>query len=332
VRVSLIAIVLLGGCVDDRLQSCAVDLTCPIGSTCVDGMFCATRGALDACAGLEEAAPCSSASVSGFCVSGACRTSTCGNGVLEYGELCDDGNLDDTDTCTSACMPASCGDGIVGTGETCDDHPGDATDCPYGMATCMVCDASCQLVTATGNVCGDHVVATPDEVCDDGNTSACGTCDAMCRTHVTATAATGFLVAIAGAQLNSSETFTLDDGAHTVVFELTFGGAVGTGHRAVAIATTSTAAQVATAMISAIAAAPNLDINATSGGGAVVSLVHAFKTSNGNHPITETVADSGFVANGMAGGAAGNCSNGVGCAVDDDCASRNCNTAHICGP
>ena len=46
----------------------------------------------------------------------------CGNGILEDGEQCDDGNSDDTDSCLSSCEEASCGDGFVHEGvEACDD-------------------------------------------------------------------------------------------------------------------------------------------------------------------------------------------------------------------
>lgn len=37
----------------------------------------------------------------------------CGNGVLDPGESCDDGNLYDDDDCLSTCVPARCGDGFV---------------------------------------------------------------------------------------------------------------------------------------------------------------------------------------------------------------------------
>jgi cysteine-rich repeat protein len=46
----------------------------------------------------------------------------CGNGVVEEGETCDDGDRADDDACTNACAPARCGDGIVRAGvEDCDD-------------------------------------------------------------------------------------------------------------------------------------------------------------------------------------------------------------------
>ncbi len=37
---------------------------------------------------------------------------SCGDGVVDAGEVCDDGNADDLDGCTAACAPASCGDGL----------------------------------------------------------------------------------------------------------------------------------------------------------------------------------------------------------------------------
>lgn len=39
----------------------------------------------------------------------------CGNGVLDAGETCDDGNRVDDDDCLSTCVPAVCGDGFAAT-------------------------------------------------------------------------------------------------------------------------------------------------------------------------------------------------------------------------
>lgn len=49
--------------------------------------------------------------------------SDCGNGVVEFGEACDDGNADEEDECTTLCTVVGCGDGIVqaSLGEACDD-------------------------------------------------------------------------------------------------------------------------------------------------------------------------------------------------------------------
>lgn len=79
---------------------------------------------------------------------------TCGDGNIEVGEDCDDGNSDPTDACTDTCQNARCGDEIVWEGvEECDDGNDIATD---------ACDA-CHLP-----VCGDGVRAGTEE-CDDGN-------------------------------------------------------------------------------------------------------------------------------------------------------------------
>ncbi|HEX5036662.1 MAG TPA: SBBP repeat-containing protein [bacterium] len=55
----------------------------------------------------------------------------CGNGAIEVGEQCDDGNLANGDGCSAACVNEvvpSCGDGIPQTGEACDDGNTDDTD------------------------------------------------------------------------------------------------------------------------------------------------------------------------------------------------------------
>ncbi len=48
----------------------------------------------------------------------------CGNGRVEPGEQCDDGNARNDDACLSTCVPARCGDGYLWRGvEECDDGP-----------------------------------------------------------------------------------------------------------------------------------------------------------------------------------------------------------------
>jgi cysteine-rich repeat protein len=93
---------------------------------------------------------------------------TCGDGVRQAGEQCDDGNTDDGDACTNGCKSAKCGDGAVQTGvEQCDDgnkFPDDA------------CKNDCTLP-----VCGDGIIASGVEDCDDGNTVASDGCGADCK-------------------------------------------------------------------------------------------------------------------------------------------------------
>jgi MYXO-CTERM domain-containing protein len=61
----------------------------------------------------------------------------CGNGVVEIGEPCDDGDADDTDACLTSCELASCGDGFLWAGvEACDD--GDVLDGDGCSALCAI--------------------------------------------------------------------------------------------------------------------------------------------------------------------------------------------------
>ncbi len=92
--------------------------------------------------------------------------SSCGNGVREGGEGCDDGNIVDGDGCDSTCTVTACGNGVVTAGEACDDGNVIAAD---------GCSPTCTIEGA----CGDNVVA-PFEQCDDGNLVNGDGCDANC--------------------------------------------------------------------------------------------------------------------------------------------------------
>jgi cysteine-rich repeat protein len=46
--------------------------------------------------------------------------SMCGNGIIDPGEQCDDGNTNNYDGCPNNCIVPVCGDGIIAPGETCD--------------------------------------------------------------------------------------------------------------------------------------------------------------------------------------------------------------------
>ncbi|MBI2373043.1 MAG: VWD domain-containing protein, partial [Deltaproteobacteria bacterium] len=83
-----------------------------------------------------------------------CTAEVCGDGVTDPGEQCDDGNTVDTDACRNSCVLASCGDGVTDPGEQCDD--GNAVDTD-------ACRNSCTLPS-----CGDGIT-DPGEQCDDGN-------------------------------------------------------------------------------------------------------------------------------------------------------------------
>jgi cysteine-rich repeat protein len=61
----------------------------------------------------------------------------CGNGVIEAGEQCDDGNTANGDGCSSTCaIEPVCGNGIVQAGEECDD--GNTTSGDGCSSTCQL--------------------------------------------------------------------------------------------------------------------------------------------------------------------------------------------------
>ncbi len=100
--------------------------------------------------------------------SSSCRIEACGNAVVDAGETCDDGNTTAGDGCSAACQrEVRCGNGVVETGETCDDGNTTAGD---------GCSATCQREPR----CGSGVVDT-GETCDDGNTTAGDGCSATCQ-------------------------------------------------------------------------------------------------------------------------------------------------------
>lgn len=82
----------------------------------------------------------------------------------------------------------TCGNGVVDTGETCDD--GDVvteTECDYGTMSCMGCNATCTTeLTLTGAYCGDGTTDASFEECDDGGTVDGDGCSAACTLEMDA--------------------------------------------------------------------------------------------------------------------------------------------------
>jgi fibro-slime domain-containing protein len=122
---------------------------------------------------------------------------TCGNGQLDFGEDCDDGNAVGNDGCSADCKVETgfacgqpgqlclsthtCGNGIVEPTEGCDDHNANGGD---------GCSAQCQVepgwtcpvagIRCTAALCGDGIVAGFEE-CDDGNSGGGDGCSAQCQ-------------------------------------------------------------------------------------------------------------------------------------------------------
>lgn len=100
------------------------------------------------------------------------REPRCGDGVIDPDEECDDGNTRSGDGCSSQCQLelAYCGNGVVEEDEQCDDgnrSPGDG------------CSSDCKIEV----VCGDGTVGK-GETCDDGNTQSGDGCSSTCQLEI----------------------------------------------------------------------------------------------------------------------------------------------------
>jgi cysteine-rich repeat protein len=106
-------------------------------------------------------------------VDGACQNARCGDGFLwtqgAGNEECDDGNTSNNDLCTNACRAAVCGDGFP--------QPALGEECDDGNSSNS--DACCDCQNAR---CGDGFLRVGVEVCDDGNNNNGDGCAADCRT------------------------------------------------------------------------------------------------------------------------------------------------------
>jgi len=92
---------------------------------------------------------------------------TCGDGILDPGEECDDANTIEEDGCLSTCRGNRCGDGhIWAAREYCDDGNDRNTD---------RCVTGCRWA-----YCGDGYIEIGEEICDDGNELDGDDCPADC--------------------------------------------------------------------------------------------------------------------------------------------------------
>lgn len=171
-------------CGDGIVQSPeACDGTNMSGTTCVSlpntnytggTLGCYLRGNANACT--FNASSCTGAA------------SVCGNGVLESGETCDDGDVGSGDGCSSTCQTESnwvcssqpsvctrCGNGQIDAGEQCDGNVPQGVTCQNygGVGGSLTCTSSCTISTASCSFCGDNLVGA-GETCDPPG-SSCST-------------------------------------------------------------------------------------------------------------------------------------------------------------
>jgi cysteine-rich repeat protein len=197
-----VAVWVLSACLESPAVTCADGRICAASKVCAPAGGCVDPGQLVACDGRGDADPCTLAGIgAGLCRDGVCVVARCGDGVLDIGEACDDGNEIDDDDCTNNCTVPTCGDGVVQTGEQCDEGAANADDracttrcmsavCGDGFTyagteECDVAGANADDDACTSaclqNVCGDGKLWAGVEACDDGNDDSGDGCRADCR-------------------------------------------------------------------------------------------------------------------------------------------------------
>lgn len=154
---------------------------------CVDG-YCCNSSCSDSCDSCDLSGSLGTCTVSsaGSTGSPSCDpyvcdgfSSSCPSGCSSDAD-CSSGNY--CDVGTGICSVSSnCGDGSLDPGEECDDGNTITESCEYGLTSCTVCDSSCLYAPGETSYCGDSVTdSAAGEECDDGNTTSGDGCSSVC--------------------------------------------------------------------------------------------------------------------------------------------------------
>ena len=158
--------------------TCDLGLTC-LSNLCVDAGDCA-EGETSACTCAEGGSgtrtcdasgswgvcDCSDECGDGLCDEPTeswescpqdCESPTCGDGTLDDGEECDDGNDDNGDGCDESCLEEVCGDGSLEAEELCDGSARSGLTCvDFGYTGGELgCGSDCGPVFTDCFTCGD---------------------------------------------------------------------------------------------------------------------------------------------------------------------------------
>ena len=142
-------------CIHSGSVICEDGTVCPAGTSCraltnPSAEVCASPDQLTACESATTGDACTTPKIAdGRCYDGVCLAGGCGNGRLDPGEVCDDGNATVGDGCSFECKSnETCGNGIVD---------------PIRLDNM-----------------GSQI---PNEQCDDGNTLGHDGCSGTCATE-----------------------------------------------------------------------------------------------------------------------------------------------------
>ena len=161
---------------------CAMDRDCPDPFNCDGTVICAARlcvaGVTPDCDDGNPATTDWCDPSPDTCVHSTGSFPVCGNGLLEAGEACDDGNREGGDSC-----PSDCGGSCVASTEICngldDDCDGVADNglsCPTACSSDADCGDDGLFCTSVSCLAGSCVVG-PRLSCDDGDPATVDDCD-----------------------------------------------------------------------------------------------------------------------------------------------------------
>ncbi len=158
--------VLSVGCLGTESSTCG-DIICRPNTVCAPAYGgCFSVDAVSGCKGEIDGTQCSTTVFEqGACDRGVCFSASCGDGVTNGDEVCDDGARENGDGCSADCMSdESCGNGITdnAAGEECDcgDGTGEVSAGCIG-ANSEIAGATCR--TSCIAHCGDGELNTSEQ-------------------------------------------------------------------------------------------------------------------------------------------------------------------------
>jgi len=158
-------------CVNGFCLPCSVDAQCATG-LCVTGVCRACTNNTQCGTNLCVSGTCGVCSSNSQCASALCRDGICISCTSDLDcplpTSCHNGSCQRQ----IRLLPNFCGNGRLNSGESCDE----------GAKNTMTPNATCRTDCTAGR-CGDRVLDTPLEICDDGNTANGDGCSSVCQTE-----------------------------------------------------------------------------------------------------------------------------------------------------